>query len=74
MGFATCIIFFIFYFVTPILNVPRKFSMRVIISTGYIKIYNLNYIQMNIIYNNHIHTTTKQYISSIHNEYILKGP
>jgi hypothetical protein len=26
--------------VTPILNVPRKFSMCVILSTGYIKIYN----------------------------------
>ena len=28
--------------VTPILNVSRKFSMRIIFSTGYIKIYNIN--------------------------------
>ena len=28
--------------VTPILNVSRKFSMCIIFSTGYIKIYNIN--------------------------------
>jgi len=31
--------------VTPILNISRKFSMCIIFSTGYIKIYNVNYFE-----------------------------
>ena len=32
-------------FVIPILNVSRKFSMCIIFSTGYIKIYNINFFE-----------------------------
>ena len=34
--------FLVFIFVTPILNISRKFSMCIIFSTRYIKIYNIN--------------------------------
>ena len=33
------------FFVIPILNVSRKFSMCIIFSTEYIKIYNINFFE-----------------------------
>jgi len=40
--FTTLLILSLSVPITPILNVSRKFSMCIIFSTGYIKIYNIN--------------------------------
>jgi hypothetical protein len=57
--------------VTPIPDVSRKSGTCVNISTGYIKIYNINYIRMNIYATNRVRTYNNINISSIHRIYIL---
>jgi len=58
--------------VTPILNISRKFSMRIIFSTGYIKIYNINSTNEYFIQQNAFVQSTIQYYTTKYVKYILK--
>ena len=60
------------FFVTPILNVSRKFSMRIIFSIGYIKIYNISSTNEYFIQQNAFIQSTIQYYTSKYVKYILK--
>jgi len=51
--------------VTPTLNVPRKFSMCIIFSTGYIKIYNMKTL-------NEYHIQQYTFVQSIIQHYLSK--
>jgi len=58
--------------VTPILNVSRKFSMRIIFSTGYIQVYNISSTNEYSIQRNAFVQSTIQYYTSKYVKYILK--
>jgi len=68
-----CGCFQFFVRVIPILNVSRKFSMCIIFSTGYIKIYNIKIFEWIFYTTTHVRTinNTILHVQSI-NKYILR--